>query len=426
MLSEQGRLMVMRAIIAKKRDTLKLFRASARLTGFAQQLSQVLKEMQRKQLTPGTLRLLARQAQDVSGLSYKLQDLATLLEEYLTWLHTHRLLDADSLLDQAIAALTIPAGLRAAGRPESGTQLDLFATQIKKPHFLFERLWVDGFAQFSEQEIAMLAALMPRGREGTLMLCLDKVGREDASWLSTWSLVGKTYRECRKRLSAVPGLEIITEMLPRQPEQNRFAGNPEFQHLAKHWEEPLPYASPSDRSLNDQKDHQQGSAQTPPKNIRVVTCANPQEEATLAAREILRFVRGGGRFREATVLVRNLKEYQEPLQQSFSRFQIPFFMDQREPVSHHPLPELTRNALRTVVFGWFHDDWFAALKTGLLPASEREIDKIENEALARGWKGTTWHKPITIANQPELTDWLAAWHHRVLPPFQQLALALGA
>src|SRR5215213_1716045 len=34
-LSEQGRLMVMRSIINKKRDSLKLFRASARLTGFA-------------------------------------------------------------------------------------------------------------------------------------------------------------------------------------------------------------------------------------------------------------------------------------------------------------------------------------------------------------------------------------------------------
>ena len=39
MLDEEGRVMVLRALLAKKRNELKLFRASARLTGFAQQLS---------------------------------------------------------------------------------------------------------------------------------------------------------------------------------------------------------------------------------------------------------------------------------------------------------------------------------------------------------------------------------------------------
>ena len=101
-------------------------------------------------------------------------------------------------------------------------------------------------------------------------------------------------------------------------------------------------------------------------------------------------------------------------------------MDRREPVSHHPLPELTRNALRTVAFGWLHEDWFAALKTGLAPAVEGEIDKLENEALARGWRGTVWKKPITIRDDPELTAWLAGLQARVLPSFQQLASGIAA
>ena len=46
MLDEEGRLMVLRALLAKKRDQLKLFRASARLTGFARQLSLALRELQ--------------------------------------------------------------------------------------------------------------------------------------------------------------------------------------------------------------------------------------------------------------------------------------------------------------------------------------------------------------------------------------------
>src|SRR6185437_1694829 len=62
MLDEEGRLMVLRALLAKKRDELKLFRASARLTGFARQLSLVLREFQSNQLTSDALRKLAADA----------------------------------------------------------------------------------------------------------------------------------------------------------------------------------------------------------------------------------------------------------------------------------------------------------------------------------------------------------------------------
>jgi ATP-dependent helicase/nuclease subunit B len=85
--------------------------------------------------------------------------------------------------------------------------------------------------------------------------------------------------------------------------------------------------------------------------LRVVICANPEAEATGAAREILRHVHAGGRFRDTAVLLRNLEGHYDALQRVFSRYQIPFFMDRREPVSHHPLPELTRSALRTVALG---------------------------------------------------------------------------
>src|SRR5207249_6332945 len=98
MLDEEGRVMVLRGLLAKKRDELKLFRASARLAGFAQQLSVVLGELQRNQLTPESLTTLAGQMTEGEGLAFKLQDLATLLRDYLGWLEAHQLKDADCLL----------------------------------------------------------------------------------------------------------------------------------------------------------------------------------------------------------------------------------------------------------------------------------------------------------------------------------------
>ncbi len=167
------------------------------------------------------------------------------------------------------------------------------------------------------------------------------------------------------------------------------------------------------------------SAPLTSESLHLAACANPEAEATLAAREILRFVREGGRYREVTVLARNLANYHEPLVNIFTRYQIPFFLDRRESVSHHPLAELSRNALRTVTFSWARDDWFAALKTGLVPASEVDIDRLENEALARGWKGAAWQQPLAIPDNPQLTAELETVRKKIIPPFNKLAVNLG-
>src|ERR1041385_4646459 len=154
LLDQQGRLMVLRALIARKRDDLKLFRASARLNGFARQLSMVLGELQQKQLTPESLNELAEKASTVPGLASKLQDLATLLHEYLEWLKSHSLQDADSLVKSAAEALSHfpkpareeyspsppPSRAEASRRPVEERVGD------RRPFGnLFQHVWVDGF-----------------------------------------------------------------------------------------------------------------------------------------------------------------------------------------------------------------------------------------------------------------------------------------
>src|SRR5204863_4475326 len=148
---EAGRVMVLRGLLAKKRDDLKLFRASARLTGFAQELSLTLRELQRHQITPESLRQTAGKVREISGLALKVEDLATLLQEYLDWLKSHQLEDADGLLDLAAEQLR---------------QLPVTTPKI-------DALWVDGFAEWSPQELEFLFALLPHCRRATLTFCLE-------------------------------------------------------------------------------------------------------------------------------------------------------------------------------------------------------------------------------------------------------------
>lgn len=395
LLDEEGRVMALRSLLARKRDRaeLRLFRASARLTGFAQQLSLALRELQRSRLTPETLDQLAEKSGAPDGLKLKLRDLAAMLRDYLDWLTERGLQDADCLLDFATQALGAP-----------------------HPPLRFGGLWLDGFTQLADQELDLLAAVLPLCEQATLAFCLDSIPTEEVSWLSNWAVVRQAFHHCRKRIASLPDCDISTELLSRDSDRTRYSGNPVLRHLEKHWAEPKTFEEGAGRitttpSLND--------------STRVAICANPEAEATLAAREIIQFARAGGRYREATVLVRQLANYHQTLANVFTRYGIPFFLDRRESVSHHPLAELTRGALRTVASQWMGDDWFAALKTGLASAEDGDIDRLENEALARGWKGTTtWWQPIKIDEPPGLEDWVERLRKRIVPPFQKLALRM--
>lgn len=403
LLSEEGRVMVLRALLGRRRDDLRLFRASARLPGFARQLSELLRELQRHHLTWAKLEALSQKVGPANRLDAKLHDLALVLRGYQEWLKEHRLLDADSLLDLATDEL------RAAARAPDA-------------RFALAGLWLDGFAQMTPQERALLGALAPFCRRATLAFCLDGEPVANLSWHSPWAVVSETYQKCRDGLAALPGVEIEVELLERKPAAGRFARQPALQHLERWWAQPKPFQN----GARDGSPAEASAGSAVPPAIRVVACPNPEVEAVFAAREILRYVREeNGRFRDVAVLVRKLDDYHDPLRRVFTRYQIPFFLDRREPVAHHPLAELTRCALRTVAFGWRPADWFGALKSGLVNAGETEIDWLENEALARGWEGSAWQSELKFDGDAAVGRKLECLRQELVQPFNRLRDALG-
>ena len=379
LLSAEGRLMVLRALLQRHADELKLFRSSARRTGFAQELGTLLAELQQHQFTPARLREFAADEKLRRELRDKLHDLALLSEKYAGWLREHDLQDANQVLDFATAAL----------RQEF--QISNFKFQIKS-------LWLDGFAEMTPQELALLTAVVPRCDRATLAFCLETEPTPAASWLSIWSAIGKTFQQCRAQISNLPGCDVQTEILPRAPGKNRFLENSALAELEQNWS--LPNAAGFE--ISNLKSE-----------ISIAACANPEAEATFAAREILKFVRAGNRFRDCAVLVRQLDGYHQALARIFRRYDIPFFLDRRESVAHHPLAELTRNALRTVANDWSNnEDWFAALKAGFSPVDEGKIDDLENQALAFGWRGKKWREPL-----PD--EYCERLREIIFPPFEK-------
>lgn len=386
-LSDEGRVMVLRALLLRHADELQLFRSSARRSGFAQELARLLNELQQHQLTPAKLRLLAQRDGLRRELQAKLHDLALLLEKYAGWLTEHGLQDGNHLLDFATHALR-----QKSLSPQLST-LNLSG------------LWLDGFAEMTPQELDLLAAVLPACDHATLAFCLDEPGANpgEHSWLSIWSAVGKSFQQCRQRLADLKDCKVRVESLKRDAAQTRFTNAPDLARLEAGWSGP---PQPPASGLHT------------PTSVRVIACLNAEAEAAFAAREILKFIRSGGRFRDCAVLVRQLDAYHKPLARAFQRFDIPYFLDRRESVAHHPLAELTRGSLRTVAFDWQPDDWFTALKAGFSPVPEEQIDKLENAALEFGWRGQKWREP--------LPDEASEQQRQIIfPPFETFAAQLA-
>jgi ATP-dependent helicase/nuclease subunit B len=385
LLSDDGRVMILRALLARHHAELKLFRASARLPGFAQQLSALLRELQRGQISPAHLSATAEKLGD-TPLAQKLADISFLFGQYVDWLAREKIQDADRLLDFAAEVLNDPA--RAAG-----------------PSPRFGGLWLDGFAEMTEQELTLLRAFLPWCAEATLAFCCEAGALETEGGFSPWSLVAQTARRCLNAVQTVaPDAKVIS--LSREAATYRFAGVPEIAHIERHWAATASFAEA-------------------PVTTRIIRCPTPEDEVTFAAREICRHVRGGGRYRDASVIVRQLDDYQDIVRRVFRRYDVPCFVDRRESIAHHPLAELTRHALRTVAFGWKTEDWFGVLKSGLAGAPDLEVDLLENEAIARGWDGKQWLEPIRIDDDAVLAGRLETLRGAVIKPLREFQADAG-
>jgi len=366
LLDEEGRVMVLRALLRWNQPRLRLFRTSARMMGFAHELSGTLRELQRHRIGPERLEVMAVEVgTDDPSLADKLRDLALLGRAYREWLEHHRLLDADLLPELAAERLR---------ESDEGSS--------------FGGVWLDGFAEMTPQEIELLAAVVRVSRTTTLAFCLDQEIREDPPWLSTWAVVGQTARRVHVRLAALTGATLSAEVLQRREGVGRFAGQPALAHLEACWTRPVEASGEArDRAGNV---------------LRLVACADFEREVEMAAREVWRHVRAGGRFRDVAVIVRALDDRDAALRRVFLRYDIPFFIDRREPLAHHPLAELTRCALRLAAFTPRHEDWFGALKTGLVGVDQEVVDAWENDALAAGLGVEAWLRPVGTG-QPEAT-----------------------
>lgn len=358
----QSRVLALRAAAANSETCLHVFGAAARSDGFFRRLSRLLEELMNEAVSVAQLRAALERIGDPRTRE-RVSAIATLFEKYLSLL-------GPDLLDSALRQERL--------REQLGEAAWLDRCQI----------WVDGFAGFTGQEMATLAALSTRAQSLEITLLMDPHDFQRAAnpailpELRLFHRTENTYNRMRALLRD-QGAHFSDPILLDPTTPHRFQSAPALARL--------------EAFLSGNR--VEGDRVVPSPEIRIIPCETHRAELIRAARNIRQSViESGGalRFRDFALIARDLKPFARLVAEVFAEYSIPFFLDRRRPLAGHPVPRLIAALLSSAARDCPLPSMLRLLRSGLLPLTRDECERIENQALAGeiqgrdAWQRAAW------------------------------------
>lgn len=219
--------------------------------------------------------------------------------------------------------------------------------------FSATHLFIDSFTDFTAEELAILAVLFRICPEVTITLPQPAPGAEGLAFFSA----ARTEQKLR-RFAALAEKPVFFETEP----DNKPADVLSF--IRKNLFDMT--ADPAPLSFADGGEE-----------LTLTRCRNPLAESEHAAAVIHRLVRSGARYREITVVVRDVAAYTGVLDAVFEKEGIPCFLSEKTDLSAKPLLSLILSALRIIRYGYRAEDVIGYLKTGLCGVTPDETNFAE-------------------------------------------------
>ena len=295
-------------------------------------------ELKTSRVEPETLRALANGLEAGEPLADKLRDLA--------------------LIRESFDAVVAQSGLDPLDR------LTLLAERIGESAVAKGALWLDGFTDFTAQELSVIEALLRSGAE--LTVCLSCEGlNEDLEIFEPSRRAALRL----KRMAEELGVPCEIGLMP-------------------------PRSGDGPMDLIERELFAFGPV-TAEAGGRVVLRSAPDRgsECEAAARRCLELVQTTGcRWRDIALAARDMEAYRSALEGAFARYGVPLYLARRSAVTGRPLPALILGAYAAVTRGWDYEDVMAYCKTGLAGLSRPECDALEDYAFLWTLHGHDWSR----------------------------------
>lgn len=369
-----GRQMAVRFLLGRERQRFREFGRLADRGGFVAELAGALSELFRESVSVERLDTCAAAAESEDAPTFpRLHDLAILYRAYCDYLGNDRV-DPDGVLALARARMGQAEWLRGA------------------------RIWVDGFASFTREQLATLVDLSQQTTSMDIAILLDPSSVRETESPNAAPSAADLFAKTRVTMADL-FRSFAESGIPLEPvhrltgHPQRFKKAPALANLEKNL-----FAAPGETA--DAPDPLPTIANVLERQL--VVAGDLRDEARAAARAIIDLTRRDAdamRYRDIAILVRSLDPYHDLLSAELRRHGIPYFIDRRRPTHHHPLVRFVRGLVGLVGGASFDSSMMQILKSGLCGIAPADADAIDNYVLANGlttavqWDSAWTRKP---------------------------------
>lgn len=340
-ISSLGKRLLLKKILLKREKDLEVLGRAAMQRRFTEPLEALIEEFRNYNVTPEELREVGEAEVSDKRLSQKLAELALLFEDYREETKG-KYQDADDRMHELVEAI-----------PSS-------------PMFEGAEVWIDGFVFFNPEERMVLEALLHKVKAVHITLPLDRDIPFPSSVPASYLFFrASNTQQVIKELASKCGMPVQVRLLE---ENHRFEASAEGLRIIE-------------KGLFDYGAHTPAEGN----GVKLTEAATRRLETEAAVADIVKLCRERDwRWNDFGILLRDAENYQSIVEETLADYDVPFYSDTKRSAVHHPLAELIRSALETVLQGWRYESVFRYVKTGMLSLSTDEEDELENHVLASG------------------------------------------
>lgn len=275
--------------------------------------------------------------------------------------------------------------------------LTILSEQLEKSDLFKDSIiYIDEFSGFTKQEYEIIRQLLQKVKEVNITVCSDNIdGTNDLNDIFyTNKKTANKLIEIAKQEKVDIKEEALEEKLPR-------FRNKELLILEKNMYK--------DELIKYEKET---------KNIELFLAKNPFSEVEQVAENIAKLVANENyRYRDISVITKNIDQYASLISAIFARYNIPVFIDQKKEFSQNILVKYILAFIEILAKNWSYEAMFNFLKTGLNSFSNEEIFKLENYCVSYGIKGSKWYKEDwKIAKNDEELEKLNKIRRKIVEP----------
>lgn len=396
-LTESGLAMLIKNILQEEEKNLTIYRGTSQHSGFIERLVTLFMELRNGKIRPSDLIEIAEQNQGDSEINRqdfqrKMRDLSFLYQRY-----DERLSDKYVEKEDLYGELT--------------DYLYEMKESLQDVHVV-----VDHYEHFSAQEQELLLVLARTTKNVSILLTLDEErAQQETDIYNPFYRSTKTYKQLIEFMN-MNQVTVLDNLNMGSIKESTDSQNQEVLAVADYWMKSSQATATIDLAGFKNRTYE---------NLEVWAAEDKKAELMHVATKIKKMVASGNyRYKDFQIMTRDLDGYRLNVEADFAENEIPYFIDQAESMSQHPILEFIVSLFNLKKKHYRLNDIFRFLRTELYcPVEVDEEDEFlkDLEKKNRHFKdyANTWRSKVDIAENVALaygyqgSEWVndVDWHY---------------